>query len=46
MRPADALGEFTLHAFVEHATGKEHLAMALGDLATASRRWRASTRNA
>jgi GTP cyclohydrolase II len=24
--------QFTLHAFVEHATGKEHLAMALGDL--------------
>jgi GTP cyclohydrolase II len=23
---------FTLHAFVEHATGKEHLAMTLGDL--------------
>ena len=26
--------QFTLHAFVEHATGKEHLAMTLGDLAT------------
>jgi GTP cyclohydrolase II len=25
--------QFTLHAFVEHATGKEHLAMTLGDLA-------------
>jgi len=24
--------QFTLHAFVEHATGKEHLAMTLGDL--------------
>jgi GTP cyclohydrolase II len=24
--------QFTLHAFVEHETGKEHLAMALGDL--------------
>ncbi|XYJ12112.1 GTP cyclohydrolase II [Telluria sp. B2] len=24
--------QFTLHAFVEHATGKEHLAMALGDI--------------
>ena len=24
--------EFTLHAWVEAATGKEHLAMALGDL--------------
>jgi GTP cyclohydrolase II len=26
--------QFTLHAFVEHATGKEHLAMTLGDLST------------
>jgi GTP cyclohydrolase II len=26
--------QFTLHAFVEHATGKEHLAMVLGDLST------------
>ena len=26
--------QFTLHAFVEHATGKEHLAMALGDIAS------------
>lgn len=25
-------GQFTLHAFVEHATGKEHLAMTLGDI--------------
>ena len=25
--------QFTLHAFVEHSTGKEHLAMTLGDLA-------------
>ncbi len=25
--------QFTLHAFVEHATGKEHLAMTLGDFA-------------
>ncbi|QOY93192.1 GTP cyclohydrolase II [Massilia sp. UMI-21] len=25
--------QFTLHAFVEHGTGKEHLAMVLGDLA-------------
>jgi GTP cyclohydrolase II len=25
--------QFTLHAFVEHATGKEHLAMTLGDIA-------------
>jgi GTP cyclohydrolase II len=25
--------QFTLHAFVEHSTGKEHLAMVLGDLA-------------
>jgi GTP cyclohydrolase II len=24
--------QFTLHAFVEHATGKEHLAMVLGDI--------------
>jgi GTP cyclohydrolase II len=24
--------QFTLHAFVEHATGKEHLAMVLGDV--------------
>jgi GTP cyclohydrolase II len=24
--------QFTLHAFVEHATGKEHLAMTLGDI--------------
>ena len=24
--------EFTLHAFVEHSTGKEHLAMTLGDI--------------
>jgi len=24
--------QFTMHAFVEHATGKEHLAMTLGDL--------------
>jgi GTP cyclohydrolase II len=24
--------EFTLHAFVEHATGKEHLAMTLGEI--------------
>ncbi|WP_036168594.1 GTP cyclohydrolase II [Massilia sp. 9096] len=24
--------QFTLHAFVEHSTGKEHLAMTLGDL--------------
>ena len=24
--------QFTLHAFVEHSTGKEHLAMVLGDL--------------
>ncbi len=24
--------QFTLHAFVEHATGKEHLAMTLGDV--------------
>jgi len=24
--------QFTLHAFVEHATGKEHLAMTLGDM--------------
>jgi GTP cyclohydrolase II len=28
--------QFTLHAFVEHATGKEHLAMTLGDLSAAS----------
>ncbi|MGJ7914310.1 GTP cyclohydrolase II [Massilia sp. LXY-6] len=27
--------QFTLHAFVEHTTGKEHLAMTLGDLSTA-----------
>jgi GTP cyclohydrolase II len=27
--------QFTLHAFVEHSTGKEHLAMALGDLSDA-----------
>ncbi|QJE01373.1 GTP cyclohydrolase II [Massilia forsythiae] len=27
--------QFTLHAFVEHGTGKEHLAMTLGDLAGA-----------
>ena len=26
--------QFTMHAFVEHATGKEHLAMTLGDLST------------
>jgi GTP cyclohydrolase II len=26
--------QFTLHAFVEHSTGKEHLAMTLGDLST------------
>ena len=26
--------QFTLHAFIEHATGKEHLAMTLGDLFT------------
>ena len=26
--------QFTLHAFVEHETGKEHLAMTLGDLGT------------
>jgi GTP cyclohydrolase II len=26
--------QFTLHAFVERATGKEHLAMTLGDLST------------
>ena len=25
---------FKLHAFVEHATGKEHLALTLGDVAT------------
>ncbi len=25
--------QFTLHAFVEHTTGKEHLAMTLGDIA-------------
>jgi GTP cyclohydrolase II len=25
--------QFTLHAFVEHGTGKEHLAMVLGDMA-------------
>ena len=24
--------QFTLHAFVEHSTGKEHLVMALGDI--------------
>lgn len=24
--------QFTLHAFIEHATGKEHLAMVLGDI--------------
>lgn len=24
--------EFTLHAFIEHSTGKEHLAMVLGDI--------------
>ena len=24
--------QFTLHAFVEHTTGKEHLVMALGDI--------------
>ncbi|MES2758983.1 MAG: GTP cyclohydrolase II [Pseudomonadota bacterium] len=24
--------QFTLHAFIEHATGKEHLAMTLGDI--------------
>jgi GTP cyclohydrolase II len=24
--------QFTLHAFVEQATGKEHLAMVLGDI--------------
>ena len=28
--------QFTLHAFVEHATGKEHLAMTLGDLSADS----------
>jgi GTP cyclohydrolase II len=28
--------QFTLHAFVEHATGKEHLAMTLGDLSAGS----------
>lgn len=28
--------QFTLHAFVEHTTGKEHLAMTLGDLSTAA----------
>jgi GTP cyclohydrolase II len=26
--------QFTLHAFVEHSTGKEHLAMTLGDLSS------------
>ena len=26
--------QFTMHAFVEHSTGKEHLAMTLGDLST------------
>lgn len=25
-------GQFTLHAFVEHATGKEHLAMVMGEI--------------
>ena len=24
--------QFTLHAFIEHSTGKEHLAMVLGDI--------------
>ena len=37
---------FTMHGFVDPESGKEHVALALGDLAAANPRSRAWTRNA